>query len=468
DWGDWKTITPATDASEGAEERECSRCHMKETQSIPPLTHIHGLEHINAVSASCTEPGNIEYWQCNTSAGDGMTPCHRYFADEAGTTEINAEDTVVKALGHTWDDGVITKEPTTYSVGEKTYTCTVCKETKTEDIPKLDLADYTAVDSAKAKAAALDRDQYTEDSLKAVDDAVAAVIEGKPLSEQEAVNAMATAIENAIAALVLKPEKQAEAAIENLPKAEDLTLADADAVKEARAAYEALSDEEKETFPDTVLKDLKLAETTLAKLEAQAETAKMQEEIDKLNEALAQAAKEIAEMKEALAKTPGWHTNEDGKKYYCDSQGEMVKGWISDDGKWYFTDKETGFMQTDWLKDGSTWYYLNEDGAMATGWVKDDDKWYYMNTSGAMMTGWVKVGNTWYFMTSSGAMAANEWCNGYWLNANGSWTYQPRGSWKQDSTGWWFGDTSGWYAKSTTQKIDGTNYTFNAAGYWVQ
>ena len=177
-----------------------------------------------------------------------------------------------------------------------------------------------------------------------------------------------------------------------------------------------------------------------------------------------------------------------GAKYYLDPNGAMKTGWIKDDGTWYFA-KDSGALVTGWLQVGSTWYYLNpetcvmetgwvkvngtwyymkESGAMATGWVKDGDTWYYMNTSGAMVTGWVKVNNTWYYMKSSGAMAANEWCDGYWLNANGSWTYQPRGSWKQNSTGWWFGDTSGWYAKSTTQKINGVNYTFNAAGYWVQ
>ena len=85
-----------------------------------------------------------------------------------------------------------------------------------------------------------------------------------------------------------------------------------------------------------------------------------------------------------------------------------------------------------------------------------------------MQTGWVKDGESWYYLKSSGAMAASEWCEGYWLNANGTWTYQYKGSWKQDSKGWWFGDTSGWYAKSTTVKIDNVNYTFNASGYWVK
>ena len=38
---------------------------------------------------------------------------------------------------HTWDEGVITKEPTTDAEGEKTFTCDVCKATKTEAIDKL-------------------------------------------------------------------------------------------------------------------------------------------------------------------------------------------------------------------------------------------------------------------------------------------------------------------------------------------
>ena len=43
---------------------------------------------------------------------------------------------VIKASGHKWDDGVITKEPTETEDGIKTYTCTECKETKTEKIDK--------------------------------------------------------------------------------------------------------------------------------------------------------------------------------------------------------------------------------------------------------------------------------------------------------------------------------------------
>ncbi|MFR6424695.1 MAG: hypothetical protein ACLUNO_03255 [Oscillospiraceae bacterium] len=46
-------------------------------------------------------------------------------------------DTYVDALGHAWDNGKVTKEPTETETGIRTYACTRCSETKTETIPKL-------------------------------------------------------------------------------------------------------------------------------------------------------------------------------------------------------------------------------------------------------------------------------------------------------------------------------------------
>ena len=43
----------------------------------------------------------------------------------------------IAALGHKWDDGKVTTEPTCTAAGVKTYTCTVCKETKTEAVAAL-------------------------------------------------------------------------------------------------------------------------------------------------------------------------------------------------------------------------------------------------------------------------------------------------------------------------------------------
>ena len=39
---------------------------------------------------------------------------------------------------HAWDNGVITVNPTEDAVGEKTYTCTVCGYSRTEEVEKLE------------------------------------------------------------------------------------------------------------------------------------------------------------------------------------------------------------------------------------------------------------------------------------------------------------------------------------------
>ena len=45
------------------------------------------------------------------------------------------DETVYPALGHDWDSGKVTKEPTATETGVRIYTCTRCGETKTESIP---------------------------------------------------------------------------------------------------------------------------------------------------------------------------------------------------------------------------------------------------------------------------------------------------------------------------------------------
>ena len=64
-------------------------------------------------------------------------------------------------------------------------------------------ADYTKVDEAIAKANALNKDNYKD--FSAVETAVNAVVRDKNITEQDKVDAMAKAIEDAMAALVEKP-----------------------------------------------------------------------------------------------------------------------------------------------------------------------------------------------------------------------------------------------------------------------
>ena len=66
---------------------------------------------------------------------------------------------------------------------------------------ELKAADYSAVDAAKDAAAAIDASKYTAASVKAVNDAVAAVVEDLDITKQAQVDAMAKAINDAIANL---------------------------------------------------------------------------------------------------------------------------------------------------------------------------------------------------------------------------------------------------------------------------
>ena len=110
---------------------------------------------------------------------------------------------------------------------ELTASVTVTVKKKAEEPKPEKDADYTAVNAAMEKANKIDRSKYTEESLKALDDAVAAVEKGLKESEQSKVDAMAAAIEKALGDLVekpvVKPEKDADytavnAAIEKAEK----------------------------------------------------------------------------------------------------------------------------------------------------------------------------------------------------------------------------------------------------------
>ena len=90
-------------------------------------------------------------------------------------------------------------------------------------------ADYSKVDAAIAKAEALNKNEYKD--FTKVEEAVNAVVRGKNITEQAEVDAMAKAIEDAIAALEKKPAKSTPTAT-----AKPVTVsAQAEAVKETAA-----------------------------------------------------------------------------------------------------------------------------------------------------------------------------------------------------------------------------------------
>ena len=77
------------------------------------VSHTHSYKDV-VTAPTCTEKG---YTTHTCACGDSYV------------------DTYTNALGHAWDNGKVTKEPTETETGVKTFTCTRCGETKTESIP---------------------------------------------------------------------------------------------------------------------------------------------------------------------------------------------------------------------------------------------------------------------------------------------------------------------------------------------
>ena len=71
-----------------------------------------------------------------TKAGTGHTEC-------SVCGDVMSTGVCVKELGHKWNSGRVTKKPTYTAAGVRTFTCTVCKATKTGSIAKLATTDIS-------------------------------------------------------------------------------------------------------------------------------------------------------------------------------------------------------------------------------------------------------------------------------------------------------------------------------------
>ena len=113
-WDNGTVTTEPTETTPGVRTFTCAVCSQTKTEVIP-ATGVHTFVFTKNIAPSCTEAGYDLY----TCSGCGATE------------QRNAKP----ALGHKWDSGTVTAEPTEKDPGTMTYTCTVCGQTKTEVIP---------------------------------------------------------------------------------------------------------------------------------------------------------------------------------------------------------------------------------------------------------------------------------------------------------------------------------------------
>lgn len=101
---------------------------------------------------------------------------------------VSCEVSVVADMGdipvceeHSWDDGIITKEPTCTERGEKTYTCVICGETKNEEIKATghQTKEVRNKKDATCKAEGYSGDTYCKDCNKKLNTGQAIAATGK-------------------------------------------------------------------------------------------------------------------------------------------------------------------------------------------------------------------------------------------------------------------------------------------------
>ena len=143
-----------------------------------------------------------------------------------------------------------------------------------------------------------------------------------------------------------------------------------------------------------------------------------------------------------------------GKKYYNE--------WITKDGKQFYYDEKGIMLKNCYSKIGSDTYVFDEEGALVKdsivkldgkpsfvddsgklkyyGWCSSNGNWYFVNQS-ILQTGWIKDQGNWYYLDYNGVMQKNEW-----VDSN------------------YYVDNEGKMVTSRTMTISGKTYVFDTQG----
>ena len=197
-----------------------------------------------------------------------------------------------------------------------------------------------------------------------------------------------------------------------------------------------------------------------------------------------------------------------GKRYYFNSAGQMMTGWMrNSDSTWSFY-TGSGAAATGWVKSGGKWYYLDPatcrsvrscmreiggerylfDGSsrMLTGWVRNSDStWTYCTSGGIVLVGWQRIGGCWYYLYPDTAKAAcgsqviagkayyfNDSCQmmtGWVRNSDSTWSfYTGSGAaatgWVKSGGKWYYLDPATCRSvRSCMREIGGERYLFDGS-----
>ena len=149
-------VPDATCTQPGRAVGTCARCGVQIDEVIPAKGHDYSYKSASSTEPTCTESGHYQgtcprcYQDYNDTIpalghdwGEWVTSIeptvstvgYRYHVCNRDGCGYREGEDIPKLHTHTWDAGVVTQKPTAAEPGVRTYTCTVCGQTRTEVIP---------------------------------------------------------------------------------------------------------------------------------------------------------------------------------------------------------------------------------------------------------------------------------------------------------------------------------------------
>ena len=153
-WDEGQVTTKPTCTQKGIRTYTCNVCKATKTEEIEATGHDYKVK--DHKDATCTEDGYTTSVckNCGDEKKETIKATGHQHTEVRGTKKATCieegytGDTYCTDCGnmistgkkiektdHTWDNGTVTKDPTCTEKGSKTYTCSVCQKTKTEEIP---------------------------------------------------------------------------------------------------------------------------------------------------------------------------------------------------------------------------------------------------------------------------------------------------------------------------------------------